>query len=142
MDGANFRTPVLLNKDINSGKAPDGPVAKTYELPTQGGPGSAPGQGTISHMLQLQVRMSQLKTPCVAAKTHQSQTNKYIFQTRDSSLPICSVLWGFLIAGTTAKIPSIMCLRDKALSQEMEPRSISRHTRTTSDHKSHWHMCH
>ena len=69
----------------------------------QGGPGSAPGQGTISHMLQLQVRVSQLKIPCVAAKTQQSQTNKYIFQTRDSSLPICSVLWGFLIAGNNSQ---------------------------------------
>ena len=88
-----------LIKDINSGNAPDDPVAKTYELPTQGGPGSAPGQGNISHMLQLRVHVSQLKIPCVAAKTQQSQTNKYIFKTRESSLPICSVLWGFLIAG-------------------------------------------
>lgn len=92
-----------LNKDINSGNAPDGPVAKTYELPTQGGPGSAPGQGTMSHMLQLRVRVSQLKIPCVAAETQQSQTNKYIFKPRDSNLPTCSVLCGFLIVGNSSQ---------------------------------------
>ena len=90
-----------LNKDINSGDAPGGPVAKTYELPTQGGLGLAPGQGTGSHMLQLRVYMSQLKIPCVATKTQHSQINKYIFKT--SSPSICSVLWGFLIAGNNSQ---------------------------------------
>ena len=31
--------------------------------PNAGGPGSIPGQGTRSHMLQLRVRMPQLKDP-------------------------------------------------------------------------------
>ena len=44
-----------------------------------GGPGLIPGQGTRSYMLQLRVRMPQLKVSCAATKTqcHQMNKNKY-----------------------------------------------------------------
>ena len=47
--------------------------------PNAGGPGSIPGQGTKSHMLQLRVRMPQLKVPRATTKTQHSQINKYFF---------------------------------------------------------------
>ena len=37
--------------------------------PNAGGPGSIPGQGTRSHMLQLSVPVQQLKMPHAATKT-------------------------------------------------------------------------
>ena len=36
--------------------------------PNAGGPGSIPGQGTISHRLQLRVHMPQLEIPCAPTK--------------------------------------------------------------------------
>ena len=44
-----------------------GPVAKTPPSQLRG-PGSIPGQETRSHMLQLRVRMPQLKIPHAATK--------------------------------------------------------------------------
>ena len=44
------------------GDFPGGPVAKVQSLPNAGGSVSIPGQGTGSHVLQLRVRMPQLKT--------------------------------------------------------------------------------
>ena len=41
---------------------PGGPVAKTPCFQSRG-PGSIPGQGTRSHMLELRVHMPQLKIP-------------------------------------------------------------------------------
>ena len=40
-----------------------------------GGPGSIPGQGTRGHMLQLRVRVPQLRNSPVATKTQCSQIN-------------------------------------------------------------------
>ena len=37
--------------------------------PNAGGPGLIPGQGTRSHMLQLRVRMPQIKIPHATSKT-------------------------------------------------------------------------
>ncbi|TEA25080.1 hypothetical protein DBR06_SOUSAS6010062, partial [Sousa chinensis] len=37
-------------------------------IPNAGGPGSIPGQGTRSHMLQLRVHMPQLRIPHAATK--------------------------------------------------------------------------
>ena len=39
-----------------------------FHAPSAGGPGSIPGQGTRSHILQLRVRMPQLKIPHAATK--------------------------------------------------------------------------
>ncbi|TEA24642.1 hypothetical protein DBR06_SOUSAS6310005, partial [Sousa chinensis] len=36
--------------------------------PNAGGQGSTPGQGTTAHILQLRVRMAQLKIPHAASK--------------------------------------------------------------------------
>ena len=44
--------------------------------PSAGGPGSIPGQGTRSHMLQLRVHMLQLKILHVATNSRCSQINK------------------------------------------------------------------
>jgi len=41
--------------------------------PNAEGPGSIPGQGTGSHMLQLRAHMTQLKIPNVATKTWHNQ---------------------------------------------------------------------
>ncbi|TEA36264.1 hypothetical protein DBR06_SOUSAS18910032, partial [Sousa chinensis] len=42
--------------------------------PNAGGPGSIPGQGTISHMPQLRVCMPQLKIPHDTTKTLHATT--------------------------------------------------------------------
>ena len=47
--------------------------------PNAGGPGSIPGQGTRSHMLQLQVHVPQLKILCAATKTQRSQIIFFFF---------------------------------------------------------------
>ena len=54
---------------------PDGPVAKTPHSQCRG-PGSIPGQGARSHMLQVRVCLPQLKIPPAATKTWRSQINK------------------------------------------------------------------
>ena len=46
------------------------------QTPNSEGPGSIPGQGTRSHMLQL-------KIPCATTKTWYSQINKYLKQTNN-----------------------------------------------------------
>ena len=51
---------------------PGGPVAKT---PRSQCPGSIPGQGTRFHMMQLGVRMLQVKIPHAATKTRRGQIN-------------------------------------------------------------------
>ena len=47
-------------------------------VPNAGVLGSIPGQGTISHMLQLRVRMPQLRLqiPCASTKSWYSYINK------------------------------------------------------------------
>ena len=47
---------------------PGGPVAKTL-CSNAGGPGSIPGQGTRSHMLQIRACMPHLKMPQAPGKT-------------------------------------------------------------------------
>ena len=44
--------------------------------PNAGGPGSIPGQGTRSHMLQLKTPHTAAKIPCATTKTQHSQINK------------------------------------------------------------------
>ena len=76
--------------------------------------------------------------------TVQSPVCKAVSKIRDSSLPIYSILWGFLIAGNNSQnIFHYMPQRqNKDLSQEMEPKYIPRHTLATSDHASDQHMHH
>ena len=47
-----------------------------HSAPSAEDPGSFPGQGTRSHMLQLRVHMQQLKIQHATAKTQHSQINK------------------------------------------------------------------
>ena len=51
---------------------PGGPVVDSA-LPNAGGLGSAPGQGTRSHMPQLRVYKPQLKIPCATTETQYGQ---------------------------------------------------------------------
>ena len=44
--------------------------------PNAGGPGSIPGQGTRSHMLQLNIPYTEMKIPLAATKTQHSQIIK------------------------------------------------------------------
>ena len=55
---------------------PGGPIDKTPCFQCRG-PGSIPGQGTRSHMLQLRVRTQQLKIPSAATRTRHSQINVF-----------------------------------------------------------------
>ena len=51
------------------------------------GMGSVPEQGTRCHMLQPRVHVSQLKILHAASETQHSQINKFIFKSRDITLP-------------------------------------------------------
>ena len=53
-------------------------------VPYAGGPDLILGQGAGSRMLQLSVRVPQLKIPRVATKTRLSQINKCFFKKEDS----------------------------------------------------------
>ena len=53
-------------------------------VPYAGGPDLILCQGIGSRMLQLNVRVPQLKLPRVATKTRCSQINKYSFKKEDS----------------------------------------------------------
>ena len=53
---------------------PGGPMVKTH-APNEGGPGSIPGQGTRSHVLQPRVHMLPRKIPRAATNTQKSQIN-------------------------------------------------------------------
>ena len=66
--------------------------------------------------------------------TEQSPMCKAVSKTRDSRLPICSILWGFLIAGDDSQniFPYMPWRQNKDFSQEMGPKSIPSHTCTTS----------
>ena len=46
------------------------------QTPNAGGLGSIPSQGTRACMLQLRIRMLQLKIPCATTKTWLSQINE------------------------------------------------------------------
>ena len=54
----------------------------TLHTPSAGGPGSIPGQGTIYQMLQLRVRMLQLKIPHAATKILNQQRRSCVPQLR------------------------------------------------------------
>ena len=56
--------------------------------PNTGDPGSIPGQGTRSHMLQLRVPMLQLKILGAATKTKHSQINKNKYLKKNSEVPV------------------------------------------------------
>lgn len=73
--------------------------------------------------------------------TAQSPVCKAVSKIRDSSLPIYSILWGFLIAGNNSQntFHYMPQRQNKDLSQEMEPKYIPRHTLATSDHASDQH---
>lgn len=60
--------------EMKPGDCPAGPVVKTSRSHSRG-PGSVPGQGTRSHILQLGVCKSQPKTLGATAKTQLSQIN-------------------------------------------------------------------
>ena len=55
---------------------PGGPVAKTLSSQCKGAPGSIPGWGTTSHVLQLRVCVRKLKILWAATETWCSQMNK------------------------------------------------------------------
>ena len=69
----------IMEKNIgkNVGHFPGGPVAKTSYFQCRG-PGSIPGQGTRSHMLQPRCHKPQQrsKIPCDSTKIWHSQINK------------------------------------------------------------------
>ena len=63
-----LNSPFLQMEEIrlkakSPGGFPGGPVAGRLHAADAEGPGSIPGQGTRSHMLQLRVAMPQLKIP-------------------------------------------------------------------------------
>ena len=70
---------------------PGGPVAKPPHS-NAGGPGSTPGQGTRSHMLQLRVHMPQLKILCATTKTQHSQKKNTMFNTNADIFPCRQLL--------------------------------------------------
>ena len=47
-----------------------------FHAPNAGGPGSIPGQGTRSHVLQLKISRAATKVPRAATETQCSQINK------------------------------------------------------------------
>ena len=74
-----FAYPLTLNLEESRGLRDGGPVAMTTYLLCKG-PSLIPDQGNRSHMLQLRVRMPQLKILCSATKTQCNQVNNFLLK--------------------------------------------------------------